>query len=908
MSLLLYVGSWVAISRCVLTKDQRPLKIDELKHALSLHHEIEGDTLLSEYAEKDVELVRGSLVTVRQGTLQVIHLTVKEFLTITHGPKNSTYSDLLIDPAKASFHLTLACLKCISVNCNKSIVNLDPRIARLDIKPDVEAVIQYQRQAPLVEYASLTWMMHLTECEGAQMVGVSKAFQETFDSPSTFYWVEACMAFQPYNVLHLLAGLEEVIEYVSGLGPIHWPESESSCVFFADWCYALRNVFEEHCLTLSHRPWEVHFLDLQSSFSKIGQLYKQFGYTSRRDTTIHINGYESRRSCQPEAQAHMRLQQDIQGHSHDNSIFFIHDERRRLYLWGKGFIDLGNVRLFVQNATTGQRLPPAVKIDGEAGRKGFLSSYGLSPNGEYLVVVYWTTTKGSRYLGGHTLTLIWQISEELRFRRRMRSEPWARLIFSHECETGVFETPIESVVFTDGGYCLTPSGKIHLASGSRRPLLDDLSNRFFADESTVLGSFFSQKGEYLFISERIYDGVNDICRAIRVALFTETSEHICSWKDSSRSLAGVSPSGRYLVLSSNWTSTGQGDQFLYLYDVDTGGNIQLPFFERLRYMKAKYQFVKDEMELIVFIPCIIRDLSTMNVLVWSDLQSDPSLKSYGQLKLDSGIKLHQIHINKNESSALMVSESGVIQRVELRTQVGFPDAPDVDHDYPCTISQVSKDGVRWALLRYGENKAQLQMTDVSSAKSCIHRLDLELSPYDEPRSRAVAFSPDISVLAVDAQVFSIAEGVHSHTSASFTIQGLPELLERYRTRLGSRFQWPIFCCHISPCNSYIVFVSDVDRFVREAGLSTIYAFRIDLVSRSSTRLDLRLPKDLTYISADLHPSQHLMLLSYSSSSKPNVQVFEEGSSLQIYIVELEGLEMEPIGLPGNALFLNRLKE
>lgn len=178
------------------------------------------------------------------------------------------------------------------------------------------------------------------------------------------------MAFQPDSVLHLLAGLKEVVEYVSGLSPDHWPQSEASCVFFADWCYTLRNVFEEYGSTLSHRSWEVHFLDPQSSFSKIGHLYTQFGDTSRRDTTLHINGYKSPRSCWPEAQAHTRLQQDIHGHSYGNSIFFIHDERRRLYIWGEKLTDLSKVRLFVQNVTTGQRLPPAVKIDGEAGREG----------------------------------------------------------------------------------------------------------------------------------------------------------------------------------------------------------------------------------------------------------------------------------------------------------------------------------------------------------------------------------------------------------------------------------------------------------------------------------------------------------------------------------------------------------
>ena len=898
LSPLLYVGSQVAIIGFALTRSQRPLKIDELKHALALHHEIEGDTLLFEYAEKDIELVCGSLVTVRQGTLQVIHLTVKEFLTAPHEPKSSTYCDLLIDPAKASLSLTLACLECIRAGCNKSIVRLDSETARLDFTLDVEAVTQRQHQAPLVEYASLTWMMHLTECDGAQMIGVSEAFQKTFDSPSTFYWVEACMAFQPDCVLNLLLGLEEVIDHVSGLGLNHWSESEASCVFFTCWCDALRNVFEEHASTLSHRPWEVHFLDLQSSFSSMNQFYKRFGDTFRRDTTLRIDGYKSPRSCRLESQAHTRLQQDVKaGSSYRTSIFFIHDERRRLYIWGDTVVDLSNVRLFVQNATTGQRLPPVVRLHGEAGRKGFLSSYGLSPSGEYVVVVY-----GSKLFTLY-VTMIWQISEKLTFKRRLRSEPWARFISSHECETEMFQPTTGNVVFTDGGYCLTPSGGIHLASGSRRPLLDGLPGRFVLSESEFMGSFYSQNGNYLFIDEMID---HKVFQTTRIAIFTENSEHLCFGRDSRRFLKDVSPSGRYLVLSGDYTSN-TGEEFLHLYDVHRSETIRLPFFERMHYASAKYQFMKDETELIVFIMGNFDRIFPMTVSVWSDLQSDPSLKSYSTFKTDYRIEPSQIHVNMNESTALMVSKNRVIQRVQLRPCVKFPDAPDWNDDYPYTISQVSKDGGRWALLRYGETKAQLQMTKISYAKGPIQKLDLELSPRNEPYAPVATFSPDLSVLVIDAQIFSIAQGIHSLTSKSFTIQGLLELLVRYRARINA-YRQDLLRCLISPCNSYIIFIGEGDLDIREAAPPMIYAFRVDLLSRSSTRLDLNLPTDLTYISANFHPSQQLMLLSYSSLLEYDLQFLELRSSLRIFVVELESLEMKPIGLPNGNLFMKRLKE
>ena len=785
------------------------------------------------------------------------------------------------------------------------MLDVAPGTARLDIKLDNEAVMQRQRQAPLAEYASLTWMMHLTECDGVHMLGVSKAFQAAFESPSTFGWVEACMTFQPDSVLRLLVGLEEAIEYVSSLSPDHWPEREPSCVFFTDWCSTLRNIFEDYGSIVSHRPFEIHFLDLRSSFSRIEQVYEKYSDTPRRDITRYIDGYDSPRSCRPGPLTVRRLQQDVQkGLPLETNIFFIHDERRRLYFWGHYRTDLNNVRLFVQNAITGQRLPPAVRLDGEAGREGYLDSYGLSPSGEYIVVVYRTKAKNVDSAEGRRLTLVWHISEELRFTKRLRSEPWARISFSHQSQIRRFRPTENCVVFLDDGYCLTPSGEIHLASSSRRPLFDGLLKGFDLADMDFHGSFYSRNGKYLFISEMLHG----IYRAKRVALSMETSEYICSWKDSSRRLADVSPSGRFLVLSSDgdMIRTGRGDENLYLYDVSTSETVLLPFVQRLNYYEAKYHFMKNETELIAFIGCWIHGVCMMNVLIWSDLQSDPVLRSHGQLNVGF-IEPHQIHVNDDESSALMVSEDRVIRRVDFRTQVTFPDSSDLNDDYPCTVSRVSKDGTRWALLRFGQNKAQLQITDVSAARGPIHRLDLELSPCDEPHLLAASFSPNLRVLVVDAQVFSIVEGRNGLTATSFTIQGLPELLLHYRTRLNFR-DWYHLRCLISPCNSYFIYISPGDPIAREAAPSTLYAFRVDLVSRSSVRLNLHLPKDMTFISADLHPSQQLMLLTYSSFSRPDYQLLEEAPPPQVSIVELGSLEMKPIVLPKNRPFVTRNTE
>ena len=106
-----------------LTKCQRPLKIDELRQALESHYISEGQSLLSAdgsfpYSDKDIELVCGSLVTVRNETLQVVHLTVKEYIK---SPSGSETLRLLKKMKGASLQLTLACLNFIEQVCAEPI-------------------------------------------------------------------------------------------------------------------------------------------------------------------------------------------------------------------------------------------------------------------------------------------------------------------------------------------------------------------------------------------------------------------------------------------------------------------------------------------------------------------------------------------------------------------------------------------------------------------------------------------------------------------------------------------------------------------------------------------------------------------------------------------------------------------
>ncbi len=169
---------------------QRPLSIDEIKQALTLHYGIEGDTLLTDdqtfpYSDKEIELTCGSLVTVRKGNLQVIHLTVKEFLRSKHGIEDSGFSKLLVDPERASLKLTLVCLRCVGLS-SKPLVDLDSKMLRTDWTIETGVLAHHVARAPLLEYASYSWLGHLTECKLDDLLEIIPAFETTFRSEVTF--------------------------------------------------------------------------------------------------------------------------------------------------------------------------------------------------------------------------------------------------------------------------------------------------------------------------------------------------------------------------------------------------------------------------------------------------------------------------------------------------------------------------------------------------------------------------------------------------------------------------------------------------------------------------------------------------------------------------------------------------
>ena len=905
----------------VLIKDQRPLRTEELKEALRFHYELEGDKLLSDgqsfpYSDKDIELVCGSLVVVRNGTLQVIHLTVKEYLGSLHESESSPYSELLVDPGNASLQLTLVCLKCIRTTCARPLINTNSKTRRIDLGLHPQVLMKHHLQNPFTEYDIFSWMIHLTDCTGESVLEIARAFQQTFESATTFVWTETCLSYQPHSILRLIFALDEILDWTSDLQPDCWPEKEPGGSFLARWCMVMREVFQEYGTILTQCPQAVHFLDLQTPFDELEEFYEKYGGAHLREVTLYLDQYQSPHLPHVKPVSHRQLQPKIRWPLlPDNGIFFVHDEERQLYFWRFREIEVHHQDLFVQNAITGQRLPSVVNLSECADEKGSVQSFTMSKDGRYIAIVYNTWAIGEPS-SGVQLTVIWHIDEKLKF-RRMRCEPWARVITAQYSNSGIFRLSPRSAAFTNDGYCLTPSSKIDLASRISRPLSEGLIDRL----DILLTSFYSGNGIYLFVSETNVPGagVTDYSRITRYTPLQSDPPICYSWNRVMRG-RDVSPTGRYLVLSDLSTvlcgremhfggDMEFGDESLSLYDTEFDRIVELPYDEQVCYWKARFFFSKEETELTLFVPWKDPLFPFLHLAVWTNFATGPELKTCGKLALDKEIKTRlQIHVNKNCTSALMITNARIIQRIEFGTSINFLDVVDVSNEYPCSRLFISRNGTRGAFLSYGRKKARLQLLHLTPNKTPARLLDLTWSPCDNPSCLLIEASSDLRFLLVGSEIFDIAEPNDHLASVPFTIDGLPQLLKRH-LKGGQRPSLGCIPCEVSECSACVLYSCQEYQLGRREVPSRIYVFRIDVKSRSSTRVNFQLPQHLVASSGNFHPSLPLLTLNCAATSSIDIEDFPEKVPLwRVFLVNLENLDMKFLNMPVGSIITRLIEQ
>ena len=813
----------------------------------------------------------------------------------------SSSSSLLVDPEHGSLQLTLVCLRCIA-NYAEPLIDLRSDIPQIDWALDSGALKRCQTQAPLLEYACFSWLAHMIDCKPDDLLKITSAFKDTFNSSATFSWVETCMAFQPDGTLRLLVGVDEVRNSISDSGQNLQPQQDVSSHFLANWCHVMSRVFEQYGAILARRPWEIYLIDLCdifSSESSTRKLWKEYGETSLRAIDVRLNGYRPLRPPHEVSPPHLQLQKSLQSDSF--SVFLVHVQRQNVYVWGETEIQGDNHRIFVQHDKTGQRLPPAEYFGGESGQHWHLDDHALSPNGRHLVMYYMGYSSGSNSWRG--LTIAWRINEDIGFKGRMNRESWARVVSSHKSEKVFWVQRVRAVTFEDDNCCVTPCGRLNILTNSTEPLPARIIDS--AKQSNL--SFFGCGGRYLFVSGPSELSDDGPIQTQRFDLLDSNQPVACYRTEKGRHSIDVSPSGRYLVSACppDGPTFELEEEMVYLYDTDSRATVRLPLLEPLAYRDCRTFFSHDETRFTAFIRSI-NDPQELNIVIWDRLPANPRLLSY--LRWDVGsIPLRQLHVYEDATSAILVTRERNIQRIELSNGIEVPDVSKLTDDFPYSLSAIHRDCSHWTLVRYGSKGGKVQIINLAFPDTPARTFELEWSQKNIPDIRKQdhflpsCISTDLRVLIINGEVFDLAITndewpCNMLALNSFTMEGASTLLKLYRDR--NKFQR--LKCRISPCNSYVTYVGEGDQWGDRSRYSpAIYIFRIDLKDRTSARLELSLPEDLISLSASFHPSLPLLAISYGFSTATKTELRQANTPPPLYlkILDLKSLTMTDLDLP-----------
>ena len=873
---------------------QRPLKIDELRQALETHYLNEGHSLLSRdgsfpYSDRDIELVCGSLVTVRSETLQIVHLTVKQYIQSRSG---STTLRLLAETKDANVQLTLSCLSFLKHKCAEPIVELSPK-RPIEAEEDELDLSLLRSQEPFLEYACFSWLVHLTDCTSIEALAVSRSFYRTFDSPSTFGWIESCMALQPGSVSRLLIGLEDVRDWIDSLRLDGVPAEDSSFSFVLNWCTTMEQLLEEYSLAIIRQPAATYYLDFALTFAAHGltETYEKHGGLTRRETCLRFPTDKIPQPARNEVPLCRQLQKPS-GAGGRMPDLFIYEPNRDIYIYSYRLLRSDNQVLFAQSASSGRRLPPMSEAESLFDRlPPSILSYAMSEDGRYLGIVY------EDFSGGVLLIEIWEIEVSLDFTRRMQALPWARIIHKSRIDESaiakLWSRPC--IAFGSDSICVTPNGLVRTASEANSFVpgtpLQRLSESIMHGNSDIRRAFYSGNGKFLFVfSETTITKYNALDLEVQFKL---------SLSDAVGYIPMASPSGRYLI-----RETPNGT---LLIDTLLNNTIALsyPTTPVPTWRESVYHFSVDEREVVSFYAdghSRIDDLHVCHAYCYTGLPNEAHLKASGKGTLCNlgGSLSTYLYVSSDHRTAETVTQSGEIQRIRLGDEIEFLDAPDQPSEYPFRSTFLSQDGRRWASVHYSDYKAHIETHTVLNPDEMPRCIELQRPPsLSEGRSKFITMSMDLSVLVLDEDVYCLRQSKTGVLSTTLQSLKLPRELQ-------TNLPYSPPKCLVDTSNSYVVYHTQ-NRYwgTGTSGPDVLALFRLNSDEISPPRLQPSLPQDMFNISSVFHPSTPLLIVGFGLMSEAGDLASNDNKyPFHVVIIDLKTMHKSAVEVELNPRFFD----
>ena len=842
---------------------------------------IEGHSLLSAdgsfpYSDKDIELVCGSLVTVRNETLQVVHLTVKQYINYE---STRTTLDLLAETKDASLKLTLVCLSFLKHKCAQPIFELFPR-RPVEAEEDELDLSLLRSGAPFLEYACFSWLVHLVDCKSTEALQISKSLYSTFHSPSTFGWIESCMALQPGNLRLLQLGLNDVRSWTETLQLDGTLADDPNFIFASNWCTAMEEVLEENNFVLEKRRTEIYYLDLASNFGahSLTETYEEYGGLARREKCSRFATTGAQRMEVPHYRRLSQIASDFSAPG-----LFLYEPHRDIFIWSSAAIRYGSSVLSTQSASTGKTLPSISASQVWPGTSEFILviTYDISENGRYLGIVH--SSDGNRLL-----ITIWEIDVALDFNRRMRASLWARLV--HRC---TMDEPSLTSLWIRSGSCFGfdqdtvyfPNGVVRTTSGTNSFIenvaFQRLIENILPDRSYTSSLWYSKDGKFLFVSTE---------RTITKYTISGLEIHFkLSLSDRQGDLTAISSSGRYFTCS----DPDKRHVDTWLVDTLTGSTTVLPFPDKIDNIEKRTLSINGG-EIIACYVCDDDDFLSLDLHIYhfTGLPNNVRLRASGKCKFDDSRSFSSVlHVRYDHRIVHLVTNLGEVQRIALGDEIKVMDAPeqvasDKANEYIFGADFICQDGTRWGRVNLCNNKAQIQYRLMLSPNELPQSIELPLTTSrNDTGYTYMTMSMNLSILVADEHIYNVRDSKTGDISIN------PQGLKLPRELLSQKDTPSRNPCLVDASNSYVAYLTEYrwksfDPVPQHP--DNLLLFRINSNWISLSQLQSSLPDDIFKTSIQFHPSSPLLVVGYGLISESrSIGLIQDGGQIPYHVIIID---------------------
>ncbi|KAL8908717.1 MAG: hypothetical protein Q9171_005330 [Xanthocarpia ochracea] len=651
-----------------ITLAKRPLRLTEVGEALRIQYETAiddfGNTQHLLCSTRELELVCGSLVTVKDGIIQLIHLSTKEFLIDQERASNlrQDFHAFFVRIQDDSALLSGICVMYLSTCC------IPENFSR-----NISTKGRQTNGTKLFEYAYLNWILHLTESSLQTLVKQEPILQRFLSSRNSFYWLEICFTMQRGILSDLNTQLQSVLDWCS----VHESQGSASgslkdlVSLLHFWAKSYLHLLDDYGPSLEDRPYEVHDIDPERIFEpsnfRILESFRQSGSYHLHHVLkdAPIRGIPTNFPSQ-------RVLQRYTGAIEEYGFFFV-DERRKVFFMLDRMVTTAP-RIYCQEMATGRRLTPVIDTE-FADNNDFLDFKGatLSACGRYMGTMYsWYDNVGTTIY-----TAIWQLSEHLDF-SGPKSPLWARKIISlsmPRCSTEIrSENPI---AFGDDGYAYCTHGRVNLVSGAQELAFGACDSR------KPLDLTFSGDGRSAVLFKYEARDIADVSPEGKLT-------SIYSYETgSTASSVTLSYSGRFLVWTHSFFATQARRRYIYDKDYCTIKELDAPLKgTRFDEINTRYLFTKDEQTLLF--------VGNNRVIIWRQYNS--SFCYWAQKTIRGG--LLGFCLDESYKHLYIVAEGRTWSRIDLNSD----DLPNLDseldeREITRTKFGISGDGTRMIILR-----------------------------------------------------------------------------------------------------------------------------------------------------------------------------------------------------------------